>query len=414
MENKGLVIVYNSESHNWKSCEELEESLYRSYKNLCPKNTKFLDLAKDLVNIETPKVTIVIITHKVTSNFWAALEKNNLTQIIWHVFGNFANLFTSNTNLSSILEQFHITLVAASSAQANRINYYLQKDNYKSIKVLSFSADSNSFRQRSQIENEKTRKKYSLKSEDYLICYAGRLSFQKNITLLLKQFSEFAAQDSKANLLLCGNFDDLGFTEIGLKISTNAYQAQIMRYLDSLPLSIKSRIKFLGNLDKESLAEILSTSDLFISLSTYILEDFGLAPVQALLSGTPVAISNWGGYRDTKIKLEKDVDLIDIRLDDDLLINTEDIMRVLSKYSKKKLTHLEKTELAKKTKSIYSSENLKERLRVLLRENSHEKFPGFNQKVMLDFTPEEEEILLTALSKLNKHLKEIYLGSEKI
>jgi len=45
----------------------------------------------------------------------------------------------------------------------------------------------------------------------------------------------------------------------------------------------------------------------------------------------------------------------------------------------------------------------------------HEKFHlDMVQAIMLDFTPQEEEILLIALSKLNIHLKEIYLGSEKI
>jgi len=44
----------------------------------------------------------------------------------------------------------------------------------------------------------------------------------------------------------------------------------------------------------------------------------------------------------------------------------------------------------------------------------HEKFHlDMVQAIMLDFTAEEEEILLTGLSKLNKHLKVIYLGPQK-
>lgn len=44
----------------------------------------------------------------------------------------------------------------------------------------------------------------------------------------------------------------------------------------------------------------------------------------------------------------------------------------------------------------------------------HEKFHlDMVQAIMLDFTPAEEESLLDALSKLNHHLKEIYLGSDK-
>jgi DNA-binding MarR family transcriptional regulator len=42
----------------------------------------------------------------------------------------------------------------------------------------------------------------------------------------------------------------------------------------------------------------------------------------------------------------------------------------------------------------------------------HEKFHlDMVQAIMSDFTAEEEEVLLTALSKLNKHLKDIYMTS---
>ena len=44
----------------------------------------------------------------------------------------------------------------------------------------------------------------------------------------------------------------------------------------------------------------------------------------------------------------------------------------------------------------------------------HEKFHlDMVKAIMMDFTPQEEEVLLTALSKLNQHLKDIYLGVGK-
>lgn len=44
----------------------------------------------------------------------------------------------------------------------------------------------------------------------------------------------------------------------------------------------------------------------------------------------------------------------------------------------------------------------------------HEKFHlEMVESVVSDFNPEEEEILLTALRKLNQHLKDIYLGPGK-
>ena len=44
----------------------------------------------------------------------------------------------------------------------------------------------------------------------------------------------------------------------------------------------------------------------------------------------------------------------------------------------------------------------------------HEKFHlDMVKAIMLDFTPQEEEVLLTALGKLNQHLKDIYIESDK-
>ena len=44
----------------------------------------------------------------------------------------------------------------------------------------------------------------------------------------------------------------------------------------------------------------------------------------------------------------------------------------------------------------------------------HEKFHLDMVKIIMqDFTPQEEEVLLTALGKLNTHLKEIYSGSDR-
>lgn len=44
----------------------------------------------------------------------------------------------------------------------------------------------------------------------------------------------------------------------------------------------------------------------------------------------------------------------------------------------------------------------------------HEKFHlDMVKAIMTDYTPEEEEILLSALDKLNKHLKDIYLKQNK-
>ena len=58
--------------------------------------------------------------------------------------------------------------------------------------------------------------------------------------------------------------------------------------------------------------------------------------------------------------------------------------------------------------------NINLTLRGKLAYRIHEKFHlDMVKAIMMDFSPEEEEILLNALSKLNKHLKEKYQEPEK-
>lgn len=389
-----FVIVHNTESHNWKSCEELEESLYSAYKAICAGRAKFIDLVNGQVGNLPTNSTIIIITHKITTAFIKTLENHSKeSSILWHVFGNFANLFIMEPRLSGLMKNFNVQLISASYAHANRVQHYLEDTKSYKVFALPFGADEKIFKNFRNVEKITTRKKYSLKENDFLICYAGRLSFQKNIFLLIKIFVEIAANDKKAHLMLCGNFDDLGFAEIGLRLGSNAYQAKIMSYVDSVPAEIKKRIHFSGNLDKSELSSVLSASDLLISLSTYILEDFGLSPVQALLSGTPVVLTDWGGYRDLKINLDGGVDLIKLTSrKDEIFIDRKNIIKIINERSFNKLNFEQKTELSKRARSIYSNKALESRIEILIQEKVTLKFPGLNFKTIDEFKPEVNKL----------------------
>lgn len=417
MKNKKYAIIHNTEAHNWKSCEELEISLYCSYESIFKNQASYIDLA-DNINVTLPNnTTYIIITHKLTAALQKALEQRSeksKIEIIWHVFGNLANLFISTPSLETVLKKFTVKFVVASSAQARRVKSYLNNIQEDSIETVWFGADTDTFHVVDEDQISSIRKKYSLKPQDYVFCYAGRLSFQKNISFLLKAFVKVAKSDERAHLLFCGNFDDIGFTELGLRLGANAYQSELMRYIDALPIKIKKRILFVGNLEKKELADILAASDLFISMSTYILEDFGLSPVQALLAGTPVLLTEWGGYTDLKESFKNYVDLINVKMqDNDLYLDEFAIVNTINKHLANKLNPLEREELSKKAKEIYSVNGLKKRLESLLSKEFKGNHFSFNHESVKDFNPKANKLHLSIkfTPAVLSHVKN-YVGRE--
>ena len=71
---------------------------------------------------------------------------------------------------------------------------------------------------------------------------------------------------------------------------------KIQEILDLLPPHLREKITFWGNQKKEMLRKINNASDLFISLSLYHDEDFGMSPAEALATGLPTLLTDWGGY----------------------------------------------------------------------------------------------------------------------
>ncbi len=68
---------------------------------------------------------------------------------------------------------------------------------------------------------------------------------------------------------------------------------------DKLVEKAEGKVEFLGQVTDEELAKLYKGAKAFLALSRD--EDFGITPVEAMLSGTPVIAFNGGGYRETVI-----------------------------------------------------------------------------------------------------------------
>lgn len=136
-------------------------------------------------------------------------------------------------------------------------------------------------------EIEKVKKKYKL-TKPFML-YVGGFKRHKNLRFMIKAFAH-AVHKFKLNIDIVipgkirthSGFDkNLFFDPVGLK-----------KYAKKKEVS--SKVRFIGYADINDLAALYRASRLFISLSLY--EGFGLPPLEAMTSGTPVIVSNTGAY----------------------------------------------------------------------------------------------------------------------
>lgn len=120
--------------------------------------------------------------------------------------------------------------------------------------------------------------------------YAGRLSYQKNLKLLLATFNSLREAQPHAELHLFGDFDDT--------IHENLGRRELSSYKEDLARFSNLQVTFHGKVEKEYWADKEWKNPCFISLSTFLSEDFGVAASQAAEKGWPLILSEFGGHRD--------------------------------------------------------------------------------------------------------------------
>lgn len=120
--------------------------------------------------------------------------------------------------------------------------------------------------------------KYTNKSDENFILYAGRLDRVKGITYLIEAFNQISnIYDTK--LLIIGS---------------GPYESQLKRLAKSL--RIDNRVYFIPMVDKYKLRDYLSKCTVFVLPSLF--ETFGIVCIEAMASGKPVIASDIPGPND--------------------------------------------------------------------------------------------------------------------
>ena len=129
---------------------------------------------------------------------------------------------------------------------------------------------------KSDAVKKEMRERAGIPENSIVLLYAGRISPEKNIALLLRMMEILARDaDSDYRLLVAGA----------------GPQAQWLQ--EAAGKKILGKIVQLGHLDKEMLSDYYANADVFVHPNPR--EPFGIAPLEAMASGTPTLAPNAGG-----------------------------------------------------------------------------------------------------------------------
>jgi len=123
------------------------------------------------------------------------------------------------------------------------------------------------------IELQRVRERYQL--QHGFILYAGNIKPHKNLIRLIEAFSQIRQ----------GPFQELKLLIIGDQISKLPGLRRAVHQL-----KLHKHVRFLGYIPDETLAVLYRSAEVFVFPSLY--EGFGLPPLEAMASGTPVVTSN--------------------------------------------------------------------------------------------------------------------------
>lgn len=141
----------------------------------------------------------------------------------------------------------------------------------RGVNAEVFRAD----RQSDQVKR-RMRAKANIPENSIVLLYAGRISPEKNIGLLVEMMKLLAKDAEKDfRLLVAGAGPEADW----LKKQTEKY--------------FPGKILQLGHLDKETLADYYANCDVFVHPNPR--EPFGIAPLEAMVSGVPTLAPNSGG-----------------------------------------------------------------------------------------------------------------------
>ncbi len=327
MKQKKFLVITKEEISSWKSCQLITGNLLKSYHLAYPEDQfQFLRVEENfsafLAYKHAKKIkelgvdTIIWLDHRpCAANLVMALSEvysdtpyELKPKFLIHLFGDFVLDCLSWENAEEAINHYPVHFMVASEKQKKLVdNFFKSQESLTS--VLPFPVDEKDYSINCFKNNrEEIRNKFNLNDEVVFI-YTGRISFQKNVEAIINLTSKLKdIVDKKIEVWVVGPWDDILLPYFG---QWGMPGSQFTQFHSSILDKNLSNVRFLGNLESSELLKVYQASDAFISFSTYNDEDYGMSVAEALMTGLPCVLSDWGGFS-TFAKYSKQVDLVPV------------------------------------------------------------------------------------------------------
>ncbi|HEX4922773.1 MAG TPA: glycosyltransferase family 4 protein [Bdellovibrionales bacterium] len=309
------AIIFASEESSWQSCKSIVRNLLAAYERLPEmaggRRFQFNDdmgaVRETALRIfEFAPDRLVFVDHwphpHLLIRALAALYgRRALPPIYFHVYGDFTLYAREWLSIEPILKKTKVRFICASRRQRALVRSFCARSPEAAFRVCHFPVDRAQFGSKPAARTE-WRARHGIRSDETVVSYSGRMSLQKNVWELTQEVYEAWSQGNRnLRLVLAGGFDNLGAPFFGIELSPGAYYHYWRTRLNRLPAEFRSRVHFLGHCSLSELDGVYNATDVFASLSLHHDEDFGMAPAEALASGSVAVLSSWGGYASFKL-----------------------------------------------------------------------------------------------------------------
>ena len=223
------------------------------------------------------------------------------------------------------------------------------------------------------------RRKLGVKEGELLITCAGRISTQKNCLRALDEGLDFAERSGqRVRIAFAGDFDDVGAAFFGILPKRGTSRKQWKRHLSGLSREQRRQVSYLRFLEPRELRSFYNAGDIFLSLSLYHDEDFGMAPIEALFCGSACVLTAWGGYRSFSDRRTSACQLVPVRLTSEgLRVDSKQIQHALAKAAALNPGKSERKARAQVYQSRFSIRAISRHIK-LLHSGNLQVFRGFN------------------------------------
>ncbi len=147
---------------------------------------------------------------------------------------------------------------------------------YEKINVVPNGVNINLF---NEVERDYDFRRHYAMDNEKIILFMGRLVYEKGIQNLIAAMPKILANYHDTKLIICGK----GGMIDELRAQANA-------------LGLGNKVYFAGYMNAKNVQKMYKCADVSVFPSTY--EPFGIVALEAMLSGTPVVVSDIGGLNE--------------------------------------------------------------------------------------------------------------------